>query len=98
MWPDALKRSNQYWNTSSVLRSFSESPDFALRPPALLTPLAPGNAPAVISESHLIRPHEIDPPLNRHKVHDGPVLRRERLDIFSAVVVPQGAARRLGPR
>jgi len=31
--------------------------------------------------------HEIDPRFERHKVDDGPVLRRERLDISSASVV-----------
>src|SRR5262249_23664405 len=31
--------------------------------------------------------YQIDPPLDRHEVDDGPVLRRERVDVFSAVLV-----------
>ena len=31
--------------------------------------------------------YKIDPPLDWHEVNDGPVLRRERLDVFSAVPV-----------
>ena len=31
--------------------------------------------------------YEIDPPLHRHKVDDGPVLRRERFDFLSTFVV-----------
>jgi hypothetical protein len=31
--------------------------------------------------------YEIDPVLDRHEVDDGPVLRRERLDVSSAVPV-----------
>jgi hypothetical protein len=31
--------------------------------------------------------HEINPPLDWHEVDGGSVLRRERLDVFSAVIV-----------
>src|SRR5215475_14610387 len=31
--------------------------------------------------------YEIDPALDRHEVEDGPVLRRERLDVSSAILV-----------
>jgi len=31
--------------------------------------------------------HEIEALLDRHEVEDGPVMRRERFDIFSAVIV-----------
>jgi hypothetical protein len=31
--------------------------------------------------------HEINPPLDRHEADGGLVLRRERLDVFSAVIV-----------
>ena len=37
--------------------------------------------------SHRSKACEIDPPLHRHEVDDGLVLRRERLDVSSAVLV-----------